>query len=105
MGDMADSYNEQAVDAIASGSACAECGFALYDAPGCQCKKTKIRLHFGEYAFPQSRPVLRWRYLSGGGWKDWTKVPKRILRAWMFSKIVYGTYLDSNGNEVADVEL
>lgn len=38
MGDIADDIIEQGIDAIASGDACPECGFLIYDPPGCQCE-------------------------------------------------------------------
>lgn len=46
MGEMADYYFEQGFDAIASGDACEECGYPLYDAPGCQCDQAPTSATF-----------------------------------------------------------
>ena len=38
MGEMADAEIEQHIDAIIAGEECPECGFLIYEPPGCQCK-------------------------------------------------------------------
>lgn len=44
MGDMADYEIVAQVDAVISGNECPVCGFPLYDAPGCQCPKVRMRV-------------------------------------------------------------
>lgn len=42
MGDMADWLLDTALDEIYCGESCDQCGFPIYDAPGCQCKTPEL---------------------------------------------------------------
>ena len=42
MGEMADWLLDTALDEIYSGENCGQCGFPIYDAPGCQCKAVEL---------------------------------------------------------------
>ena len=42
MSEMADSLLDTALDEIYSGENCGQCGFPIYDVPGCQCKAVEL---------------------------------------------------------------
>lgn len=76
MGEMADWLLDTALDEIYSGENCGQCGFPIYDAPGCQCKAVELtdtqaaalrpRHHWPLRSRPETAP-RKGRHSEGAG--------------------------------------